>query len=135
MPKPGLAAGLVLASVACTSLRRVEPAQFIPAHKPTRVAVWTTAHDVTIVSYPKIDGDTLRGVVFDEPWAMSLKDVVKVEAKAPDPARTVLAVVGATASTVGVYLLSASGHGPGRIPCEPDFPPALKQQVCGSPSQ
>jgi hypothetical protein len=135
MPKRGLAVGLVLASVACTGMRRIEPAQFIPAHKPERVSVWTTAHNVTVVSYPQIDGDTLRGVVFADSWAMPLKNVVKMEVKAPDLAKTWLLLAGATASAVGMYLLSTSGHAAASVPCEPDLPPEQKAYLCGGPSQ
>ena len=133
MPKWGSAVGWMFASVACTGMRQIEPAQFIPAHKPESVSVWTTAHNVTVVSYPRIDGDTLRGVVLTESWAMPLKDVVRVEAKEPDPTRTWLLVAGATASAVGVYLFSTSGHGAGIVPCEPDLPPEQKAYICASP--
>ena len=114
-------------------MRSVEPAQFIPAHKPTRVSVWTKTHELTVVSYPHVDGDTLRGVVLDDPWAMPLKDVARVEARAPDRARTVLFLAGATASAVGVYLLTESGHGAGAVPCEPDFTAQMKALLCGPP--
>jgi hypothetical protein len=124
---------LTMIGAACTSMRPVEPGQFIPAHRPEVVSVWTKPNHVTIVSNPQVIGDTLSGVVLDEPWARALKDVVKVEATRADPARTAILLAGAAASAVGVYLLSNSGHqGVGTIPCPPDLPVFQQVQQCGA---
>ena len=120
MARRELVLGFLLVTMGCTSMRRVQP-EFIPTHKPTLVEVWSKTDDVTVVSYPKIDGDTLRGVVLEEPWGIPLKNVAKVEARAPDRTRTVLFVAGATASALGVYLMASSGHGFGLQPCQPDL--------------
>ena len=117
MTKKGLGLGVVLTMVGCTSFRSVQPERFIPEHKPSSVMVWTIRDDVTVVSYPHIRGDSLTGVVLDDPWAIPLKDVARVRAATPDVGKTALLVVGAAASTVGVYLLASSGHGAGVIPC------------------
>jgi len=119
MPKQGLALGVALAMVACTSMRRVDPVQFIPQHKPGVVSVWTAPNHVTIVSGPRIVGDTLSGIVFEERWAVPLKDVVRVEAKGPNTAGTVLVVAGSALAVGGVYLEAKSGHGAGLAPCQP----------------
>jgi hypothetical protein len=129
-----LAFALMLAPLGCTSMRRVEPEHFIPNHNLDLVSVWTTRDDVTIVSYPQVRGDTLSGLVFAEPWAMPLKDVVKVEARASDPMRTALFLVGAAASVVGMYLVTHGGRADGVIPCDLGLPPDLRAQTCG-PSQ
>ena len=132
MSKHALALGWLLATAACTGMRRVEPEQFIPVHKPALVSVWVTPDSVTFVSDPRIEGDTLVGVVLEAPWAIPLKDVVRVEAETSDPRRTALLVAGAAASVVGVFLISSSGRGSGTIPCLQDYPPELRGELCGT---
>ena len=112
-------------------MTRVEPAEFIPQHNPRLVSVWTTRSRVTIVTDPAIQGDTLTGTVLQEPWAVPLQDVLKVEAQTPDHTKTVLLLAGAAASGVGLYLVSTAGRGAGTIPCPPDFPPSYKSELCG----
>lgn len=132
MPKQPLAFGVVLATVACTGVRTIEPARFIPQHGPATVSVWTTPKTFTIVSYPQIEGDTLSGLVFDERWVVALKDIVRVEAVVPDPRRTALLVAGTAASAVGVFLISSSGRGGGVAPCGLGLPPGLRGELCGT---
>jgi hypothetical protein len=103
-----LALGSLIAS-GCTSMRNVAPDRFIPQHKPISVSVWTAPDSVTIVSDPRIDGDTLRGVVLQAPWAVPLKRIVKVQAVAHDPRKTALLVAAAAASVVGIAILATSG--------------------------
>jgi hypothetical protein len=131
MSRHSLVFGWVLAA-ACTGMRRVEPGQFIPAHKPELVSVWTKPDSVTFVSDPRIEGDTLIGVVLQARWAIPLKDVVRVEAETSDPKRTAILVAGAAASAVGVFLMSRSGRGSGEIPCLGGYPPELQAELCGS---
>jgi len=119
MPRQGLAFAFVFVAGACTSMQRVEPAQFIPQHKPALVSVWTTPHDVTVVADPKIQGDSLSGTVFESPWGVPLKDVVKVEANAPSPTKTVLLVAGSV-SAAGALILMTNAHGSSNAqPCLP----------------
>ncbi len=59
-------AGLFLIVSACTAVREVQPAQFIPQHGPALVWVTTTSSALVAVASPRIDGDTLRGM-----WAGS----------------------------------------------------------------
>jgi hypothetical protein len=101
-------------------MRSVEPAQFIPQHKPTVVSVWTAPDRVTVVGDPHIDGDTLRGVVLEAPWAVPLKELIKVEAEGPSPAKTGL-LVATTVSAVGVLYLVAGGRGAAKQPCDPEI--------------
>lgn len=102
-----LAVGPVLAWVGlgCTSMQTVEPQRFIPQHKPGSVSVWTTPTDVTIVTDPQIEGDTLSGVVLEERWTVPLKDIVRVEVNAPDHKKTALLIAGTAASALGMVLL------------------------------
>jgi hypothetical protein len=134
MCRQALAFALVLATAACTGMRRVEPGQFIPVHKPDLVSVWTKPNDVTFVADPRIEGDSLIGVVLQQRWAIPLKDIVRVEAKASDPRKTLLLVAGAAASAVGVYLISSAGRGGGTIPCLQNYPPELRAELCGPTS-
>jgi hypothetical protein len=130
MLKAILVVGAV-ATAACTSMRRVEPTEYIPRNSPRSVSVWTAPNRVTIVSDPEIQGDTLVGTVLQARWAVGLHDVVRVEANTPDPTRTVLLVASAAASGLGLYLVSAAGKGAGSVPCPPDFPPSYKTELCG----
>ena len=101
----------VAGTIGCTGMRTVEPALFIPQRNPNTVAVWTAPDKMTIVSQPRMQGDSLTGLVFGGPWTMALKDITRVEARAPDPKRTVLLVTGAAASMVGFALLVGSSSG------------------------
>jgi hypothetical protein len=121
----------VLVTTACTSMRRVEPAAFIPQYNPRLVSVWTADNHVTIVSDAQIQGDTLIGTVLQSRWAVSLHDVLRVEARRADATRTALFFAGAAASGVGLYLISTAGRGAGSVPCPPDFSPDYKTELCG----
>ena len=130
MPRWGAMLGSIMAATACTSMQRVEPAQFIPAHNPEAVSVWTAPHRVTIVSDPQVVGDTLSGVVLGDRWAMALKNIVRVEASLASPPRTALLVAGAAASAVGFYLLS-NGAKSSALPCGQGLSPFLQTELCG----
>jgi hypothetical protein len=130
MPKRGIVLSLLMATMACTSMQRVDPARFIPAHKPEAVSVWTTPHAVTIVSDPQVVGDTLSGVVVGDRWAVALKDILRVETSLTSPPRTALLVAGAAASAVGVYFLS-SGAKSGALPCGQGLSPYQQTELCG----
>lgn len=105
------ATSLLAASLGCTGLRTVEADRFIPERRPATVAVWTSLSHVTIVSAPAVLRDTLSGVVLGGPWSMALKDIVRVQADGPDPARTALFVTGTAASVFGLALLLSNNSG------------------------
>ena len=90
------AIALALTGLGCTSMRSVQPTQFIPQHNPQSILVTTSDSDVTNVVQPKIDGDTLRGTVagLQERVAIPLKDILSVRAKAPDGTKTAFLVAG-----------------------------------------
>ena len=113
-------------------MQRIVPEQFIPAHRPGRISVWTRPDDVTIVSDPQVEGDTLSGLVFDERWAVPLKSVVKVEATASDRKLTALFFAGVAASAVGAYAMATGGRGAGGIPCGQGLTPGQITELCGS---
>jgi len=116
MSKQGLALATVLATFGCTTVQSVQPERFIPEHKPASVTVWTSRDDVTVYS-PRIEGDSLGGVVLEDRWAVPLKDIVRVTARAPDQKKTALLVAGVAASSVVLWLAATSGHGAGQVPC------------------
>ena len=114
------AIGVLLAS-ACTSMQPVRPEQFIPAHKPHQVSVWTAQDSALIVENPSIVGDSLVGAVFEAPWRISLRNVVRVEATAADTRRTLLLLAGVVATAAGVYAISSNGSkNNGMVPCPPE---------------
>ena len=93
------AGGLVLAVAACTVVRRVQPAEFIPKHAPALVWITTTNSALVPVAQPYVDGDTLRGkwAGTEKPFAIPLQGIQRVQAKTPAHVRTVLMV-----ATLGV---------------------------------
>lgn len=117
------AVGWLLAVAACTAVREVQPAQFIPQHTPALVWVTTTSSAVVPVAQPQIDGDTLRGtwVGTQTPLAIPLQDIQSVQAKTPARTRTVLAFI--TAGLVAEALirsLTQSGTRSEPDPCPGD---------------
>ena len=129
MASRALAIGLVLAGVACTTVQRVQPTQFIPQHRPPFVLVTTKDSDVTNVVRPQIDGDTLRGTVagLGERVAIPLSDIVNVKANAPDGTKTaILLTASAIASGATVYFLIQRSTPSQPAPCnnpDPDLCP------------
>jgi len=112
---------MVLTGVACTSVQRVQPTQFIPQHRPPFVLVTTKDSDVTNVVRPQIDGDTLRGTVagLAERVAIPLNDILSVKANAPDGTKTaILLTAGAIVGGATVYLLIQPNGATGTpVPC------------------
>jgi hypothetical protein len=86
------AVGLVLAVPACTTIRQVQPAQFIPQHTPALVWVTTTSNAIVAMAKPQIDGDTLRGTWAgtQNPVAIPLQRIKSVHAKTLARTRTLL---------------------------------------------
>ena len=108
-----------LLAVGCTSVQSVDPQRFVPEHKPAQVSVWTTQHDVTIVSDPRIAGDSLVGVVYEQRWSIPLGRILKVVADAPDRTRTALLLTGAAGAILAAYFLGHTGKSDGMLPCPP----------------
>jgi hypothetical protein len=112
-------AGLLLVAAGCVTVQKVQPAEFIPQHKPPMV--WVTANDnsYTPVAQPRIEGDSLKGTWagLQEPVAISLQEIQTVQAKLPSPKRTVLLVAVVAASVTGVaYTIATAGNSG-----DPDF--------------
>ncbi len=108
--------GLLLAAAACTTLREVPQAQFIPQHNPAFVWVTTTDHALVRVTEPRIDGDTLRGTWpgGQRPIAIPLDRIQSVRAKTRSRARTILLVtsLGLVGGSVVWLLAQPSANNP-----------------------
>jgi len=109
---------LTLASAgpaACTSLRRVEPADFIAKNGPDVVWVTYPNKAVVPVAEPSVVGDTLKGLQKGtfRPLSIPLDQVQSVEARTPDHTKTILFVTGLGIVWVSsVYLIWVSQAGP-----------------------
>ena len=106
---------LLLALGACTSLRRVQPAQFFATNSPDVVWVTYTNSAVVLVAEPEIPGDTLRGMRRGtlKPVAIPLGEVRSVQARTHDPMKTAIFVTGLGAALVGgVYFIWVVQAGP-----------------------
>jgi hypothetical protein len=102
--------------VACTSVRRVQPAEFIPKNSPEVVWVTYTNSTVVPVAQPEIAGDTLRGMRQGtrKPVAIPLAQVRSVQAKAHDPMKTAIFLTTMGVAAVGaVYFIWVVQAGPG----------------------
>ena len=125
------AVGWLVAVAACTTLREVPPAQFIPQHAPALVWVTTTNDALVPVAQPYMDGDTLRGkwAGTEKPFAIPLQGVESVQAKTPARAQTVLliATVGLVAGAV-IRSVAASGTRLAQVDqcIDPDTDPGCK---------
>lgn len=106
--------GLLLAVAGCMTVQKVQPAAYIPLHRPAVVWVTTNDHAFVPVSEPHIVGDSLEGtwVGLQEPVAISLSEIQSVQARMPSPKRTIMLVgtLGVISSAV-VYTLLTAGNG------------------------
>ena len=124
MPVRVLSAGLLLCSLtaACTSLRPVKPAEYIPKYGPD--VVWVTAADKTLVPVadPQVARDTLTGTRMgtQEQIALPLQDVPTVNVKMHDSGKTALLVGGMllfTGAMLREYWIIKEGPRTGGVDC------------------
>jgi hypothetical protein len=129
-----LVAGVALG--ACTSLRRVQPAEFLARNSPDVVWVTHANNTVVPVAQPEISGDTLRGM-----WrgtsrtvAIPLREIQRVQARVPDRTKTLIAVAGGlTGFVASVYALWISKAGPNADGVECGFYGSSTQGPVGAP--
>ena len=104
--------GLLLAGAACTSVRPIEPAEYIPKNKPETVWVTYTDNSYVPVDKPTVVGDTLKGTWagLAEPVSIPFNQIQTVQAKLPNKKKTIMlfSVVGLAAA--GVAYTIASGQ-------------------------
>jgi len=108
-------AGLLVAATACTTVRRVQPAQYFAVNSPDVVWVTSTNNAVVPVAQAEIAGDTLKGMRQGtrQPVAIPLDQVQSVKARTPDKAKTAILVAGVlTGFVASVYALWISKTGP-----------------------
>ncbi|HUL03221.1 MAG TPA: hypothetical protein VLV16_08350 [Gemmatimonadales bacterium] len=116
MPVRVLSAGLLWTlAAACTSLKPIKPAEYIPKYGPD--VVWVTASDKTVVTVadPQVARDTLTGTRkgTQEQVTLPLTDVRTVSAKLPDHGKTAVFLIGMGALTTAVlYHFWISKEGP-----------------------
>lgn len=98
---------VALAVSACTSVRPVRPASYIPAHSPPTVWVTYTDNSFVPVDQPHMVGDTLKGMWqgLAEPLAIPLNQIQSVQARQPDYERTVM-LFSTLAAVVGGVILA-----------------------------
>ncbi|HUL04294.1 MAG TPA: hypothetical protein VLV16_13825 [Gemmatimonadales bacterium] len=105
--------GLLLAGAACTSVRPVQPAEYIPKNNPQTVWVTYTDNSFVPVDNPTIVGDTLKGTWagLSEPVTIPFSQIQTVQAKMPNHKRTIMlvSVVGLAAAGVA-YTVSTAGN-------------------------
>jgi hypothetical protein len=119
-------AGLLLAVGACTSIRQVQTAQYILEQSPDVVWVTYTNNALVPVAEPRIAGDTLRGMRqgTQRPVAIPLGQVRRVQAKVPDPTKTVILLTAlgvAAASSVYFVFIRQAGPRPDGTFCGYDL--------------
>jgi hypothetical protein len=107
---------------ACTTLRRVQPAEYFARNSPEVVWVTHTNNTVVPVAQPEIAGDTLKGIWqgTQRPVAIPLDKVRSVQAKARDDMKTavLLTTLGvAFASSVYFMWISKAGPNPSGVYC------------------
>lgn len=126
--------GLFFAATACTTVRRIQPAQYLAQNSPD--VVWVTYDNNVVVSVAdaEIRGDTLRGMRqgTQQRVAIPLGQIQSVRAKTPDKAKTAILVTGALSGFVAsVYALwiSKSGSKMGGVDCGMDAD-AIPIPVC-----
>lgn len=121
---------------ACTSLRRVQPAEFLAHNSPEVVWVTHVNNTVVPVAQPEMSGDTLRGM-----WrgtsrtvAIPLGEIQRVQARVPDRTKTLIAVAGGlTGFVASVYALWISKAGPNANGVECGFYGSSTLGPVGSP--
>jgi len=112
----GLLVGVAVLG-ACTSLRRVQPAEFFAKNSPDEVWVTHANNTVVPVVQPEIAGDTLRGMWqgTQRPVAIPLGDIRRVQARLPDHLKTAVLVTSLLAGAVSsVYFIWIVQAGPER---------------------
>ena len=115
---PSAALIVILASAgpaACTSLRRIEPGDYIAKNGPDVVWVTYPNKAVVPVAEPSVVGDTLKGLQkgTSRPLSIPLDQVQSVEARTPDHTKTILFVTGLGIVWVSsVYFIWVSQAGP-----------------------
>lgn len=106
-------AGLLLGVVACTSVRRVAPTEYLENNAPAVVWVTRSNNTVVVVLEPSIKRDTLRGKMNGERVKIPLSEIQTVQAKVPDHKKTALLVTTVGVATVSTMYFTFMGKSSG----------------------
>lgn len=92
----------IAASSGCTSVRHIQPAEYLEAHAPQVVWVTYANNTVVLVADPEVRRDTLRGLLQGARVKIPLSEIQSVQAKVRDHTKTAI-----LATTVGVAVVSS----------------------------
>ena len=108
--------------VACTSVRRIQPAEYLAENSPAVIWVTDASNAVVPVADAEIRRDTLRGMRRGtrEPVAIPLDQVRNVRARTPDRTKNAILVTGVIVgfvSSVYALFISKTGTETGGVEC------------------
>jgi hypothetical protein len=92
----------IAGSSGCTSVRHVQPAEYLETHSPQVVWVTYANNTVVLVADPEVRRDTLRGTLQGAKVKIPLSEIQSVQAKVRDHTKTAI-----LATTVGVAIVSS----------------------------
>jgi hypothetical protein len=108
---------------ACSTVREIKPAEYIPQHGPD--LIWVTGADSTVMPLvsPHVEDSTLRGTLrgTEDTVRLPLANVRTVTAKVHDGKKTALFVIGlGTMAAAGLYVFAISKQGSqgGGVQCD-----------------
>jgi hypothetical protein len=92
----------IAGSGGCTSVRHVQPAEYLENHTPPVVWVTYANNTVVLVADPEVRRDTLRGMLQGARVKIPLSEIQSVQAKVRDHTKTAI-----LATTLGVAVVSS----------------------------
>jgi hypothetical protein len=117
-------AGLLL-TIGCTTRYSIQPAHLSPTNRPDRVWVTRTDESTLAVDQPRVNGDSLFGIVDGTPERISLADVRGLRAERVSLTRTaglLVAMSGVTAAVVYYAVTRDVGQRVCNLACPMDHP-------------
>jgi hypothetical protein len=93
----------------------VGPSELVNSTHPARLRVTARDSTSTIVEAPTVTGDTLRGRVHGNPWAIALPDVAEVAVQRVHGAHSALLIGGLAAVTAGTIAVMTESGGPDNL--------------------
>lgn len=119
----GLSFGIAAVG-ACTSVRRIQPVEYLADNSPEVVWVTDTSNSVLPVADAEIKRDTLKGTWQGARVKIPLGGIRSVQTRVHDHTKTalLLTTLGAVAVTSFYFVLAAQGGagGPGGVYCPND---------------
>jgi len=97
----GYVPGTAVVALACHTMHAVPPTAFARADPPAEVWITQTDGARLLLSSPRVSGDTLSGLMDEEPASIVLSPQTKLEIRSVDPVRTAALAVVAGGMTLG----------------------------------